>query len=102
MSDLLVTDIGCLVTNEAAIDGTPLGIIHDAAFAVTDGKVSWVGARSAVNASDYRSVVSAKGKTVIPGFVDSHNHLVFAGDRSTEFLSVSRTSFLCIFTDASC
>ena len=32
MSDLLVTDIGCLVTNEAAIDGTPLGIIHDAAF----------------------------------------------------------------------
>ena len=85
MPDLLVTDIGCLVTNEASIDGTPLGIIHDAAFAVTDGKVSWVGERSGVKLSDYESVVSANGKTVIPGFVDSHNHLIFAGDRSAEF-----------------
>ena len=85
MSDLLVTDIGCLVTNEATIDGTPLGIIHDAAFAVTDGKVSWVGARSEVNVGDYQNIISAKGKTVVPGFVDSHNHLVFAGDRAAEF-----------------
>jgi len=85
MSDLLVTDIGCLVTNEATIDGTPLGIIHDAAFAVTDGKVSWVGARSEVNVGDYQNIISANGKTVIPGFVDSHNHLVFAGDRAAEF-----------------
>jgi imidazolonepropionase len=85
MSDLLVTDIGCLVTNEASIDGTPLGIIHDAAIAVTDGKVSWVGERSGVKLSDYESVVSANGKTVIPGFVDSHNHLIFAGDRAAEF-----------------
>ena len=85
MSDLLVTDIGCLVTNEASIDGTLLGIIHDAAFVVTDGKVSWVGERSGVKLSDYESVVSANGKTVIPGFVDSHNHLIFAGDRSAEF-----------------
>ena len=85
MSDLLVTDIGCLVTNEASIDGTPLGIIHDAAFVVTDGKVSWVGERSGVKLSDYESVVSANGKTVIPGFVDSHNHLIFAGDRAAEF-----------------
>jgi imidazolonepropionase len=85
MSDLLVTDIGCLVTNEAAIDGTTLGIIHDAAFAVTDGKVSWVGSRSEVKVSEHQSVVSANGKTVIPGFVDSHNHLIFAGDRAAEF-----------------
>jgi imidazolonepropionase len=85
MSDLLVTDIGCLVTNEATFDGTPLGIINDAAFAVTDGRVSWVGARSRVNASDYQNVISANGKAVIPGFVDSHNHLVFAGDRAIEF-----------------
>jgi imidazolonepropionase len=85
MSDLLVTDIGCLVTNEVSIDGTPLGKIDDAAFAVTDGKVSWVGSRSAIKVSDYQSVVSAKGNAVIPGFVDSHNHLVFAGDRVTEF-----------------
>jgi imidazolonepropionase len=85
MSDLLVTDIGCLVTNEASIDGTPLGIIHDAAFSVTDGKVSWVGSRSEVSVGDYQRVVSANDKTVIPGFVDSHNHLIFAGDRAAEF-----------------
>jgi imidazolonepropionase len=85
MSNLLVTDIGCLITNEASIDGTPLGIINDAAFAVTDGRVSWVGARSGVNASDYQNVISANGKAVIPGFVDSHNHLVFVGDRAIEF-----------------
>ena len=85
MSDLLVTDIGCLVTNEVAIDGTPLGIIHDAAFSVSDGKVSWVGSRSEVKVSEHQNVVSAKGKTVIPGFVDSHNHLIFAGDRAAEF-----------------
>ena len=85
MSDLLVTDIGCLVTNEAAIDGTPLGIIHDAAFSVSDGKVSWVGSRSEVKVSEHQNVISAKGKTVIPGFVDSHNHLIFAGDRAAEF-----------------
>ena len=85
MSNLLVTDIGCLITNEATFDGTPLGIISDAAIAVTNGKVSWVGSRSEVKASDYQNVVSAKGKTVIPGFVDSHNHLVFAGDRAIEF-----------------
>ena len=85
MPDLLVADIGCLVTNEASIDGTPLGIISDAAIAVTNGKVSWVGSRSEVKASDYQNIVSAKGKTVIPGFVDSHNHLVFAGDRAAEF-----------------
>ena len=85
MSDLLVTDIGCLVTNEVAIDGTPLGIIHDAAFSVSNGKVSWVGSRSEVKVSEHQNVVSAKGKTVIPGFVDSHNHLIFAGDRAAEF-----------------
>ena len=85
MSDLLVTDIGCLVTNDASLDETPLGILHDAAFAVTAGKVSWVGAKSAVSTSDYENVISANGKTVIPGFVDSHNHLIFAGDRADEF-----------------
>ena len=85
MSDLLVTDIGCLVTNESAIDGTQLGIIHDGAFAVTDGQVSWVGSSSEVKVSEYKNVISAKGKTVIPGFVDSHNHLIFAGDRAAEF-----------------
>lgn len=85
MSNLLVTDIGCLVTNDPAFDGSPLGLIQDAAFTVTDGKVSWVGAKSAIKAADFENVISANCKAVIPGFVDSHNHLIFSGDRATEF-----------------
>ena len=85
MSDLLVTDIGCLVTNDPAFDGSPLGLIQDAAFTVTDGKVSWVGAKSAIKATDFENVISANDKAVIPGFVDSHNHLIFSGDRAAEF-----------------
>ena len=85
MSSLLVTDIGCLVTNDPVFDGTSLGIISDAALAVSDGKISWIGSASEAKTSDYQNVVSAKGKAVIPGFVDSHNHLIFAGDRAAEF-----------------
>lgn len=85
MSSLLVTDIGCLVTNDPVFDGTPLGIISDAALAVSDGKISWIGSASEVKTSDYQNVVNAKGKAIIPGFVDSHNHLIFAGDRAAEF-----------------
>ncbi len=85
MSNLLVTDIGCLVTNDPAFDGSPLGLIQDAAFTVTDGKVSWVGAKSALKATDFENVISANGKAVIPGLVDSHNHLIFSGDRAAEF-----------------
>ena len=85
MSSLLVTDIGCLVTNDPVFDGTPLGIISDAALGVTDGKVSWIGTAGEAKTSDYQNVVSTKGKAVIPGFIDSHNHLIFAGDRASEF-----------------
>jgi imidazolonepropionase len=85
MSDLLVTDIGCLVTNDPAFDGSPLGLISNAAFTVTDGKVSWVGAKSAAKVTEFENVISANGKAVIPGFVDSHNHLIFNGDRAVEF-----------------
>lgn len=85
MSNLLVTDIGCLVTNDPAFDGSPLGLIYDAALIVTDGKVSWVGAQSSIKTADFENILNAKGKTVIPGFVDSHNHLIFNGDRAAEF-----------------
>jgi imidazolonepropionase len=77
MSDLLVTDIGRLVTNDPSFDGSPLGLISNAAFTVTDGKVSWVGAKSAAKVTEFENVISANGKAVIPGFVDSHNHLIF-------------------------
>jgi imidazolonepropionase len=80
----LVTGIGQLVTNDpAAGDGTPLGVIADAAVVVDGGVVRWTGpARAAPDADTRRDV---GGRAVLPGFVDSHSHLVFAGDRAAEF-----------------
>jgi imidazolonepropionase len=72
------------VTNDPANDGTPLGLLHDAAFLIEDGYVSWVGQASVAPRSDVAKVVDAQGRCLIPGFVDSHSHLIFAGDRSDE------------------
>lgn len=82
MSSTLITGISQLVTNSSVGDGD-LGIVCDVAFAVEDGRVSWIGA--AVDAPDADSVVDVNGRAVIPGFVDSHAHLMFAGDRAAEF-----------------
>ena len=84
MTSTLVTNIAELVTCEPSLgDGSPLGVLHDAAFVIDDGSVAWVGAAGSAPAADAR--VDATGRGVIPGFVDSHTHLVFAGDRSAEF-----------------
>lgn len=77
-------NIAELVTNDATLgDGSPLGIVTDAAIVVDDGIVAWVGPRA--QAPDADAHVDLGGGAVIPGFVDSHAHLVFAGDRSAEF-----------------
>ena len=85
MSDLLIDGIGTLVTNDPSLGEGPLGLISDAALVLGDGIVRWAGARGAIpqGAADER--VDAAGRAVIPGFVDSHGHLVFAGDRTAEF-----------------
>ncbi len=81
---LVIDHIGELVTNDASRGDTALGIIRDAAVVVgDDGHVAWVGARSSAPPAD-RSL-DAAGAAVIPGFVDSHAHIVFAGDRAAEF-----------------
>jgi imidazolonepropionase len=81
---LLLRGIGELVTNDRALgDGSPLGLIHDAALIVHDGHVAWVGPGNAAPAAD--RVHDVDGAAVLPGFVDSHSHLVFAGDRAAEF-----------------
>lgn len=85
MTPTLVDNIGLLVTNEPLIDGSPLGLIQDAAFLMEDGAISWVGESSAAPRNDIPNCIDAQGRCVIPGFVDSHTHLVFAGDRSDEF-----------------
>ncbi len=84
---IAVTGIGELVTNDAAHDAgggdDRLGLITDAALVVEGSRVAWVGRASDVPAADER--VDLGGRAVLPGFVDSHSHLVFAGDRSAEF-----------------
>ncbi len=78
---LVVDDIGILVTNDPTVGEGPLGIMRDAALLVEGTSVIAVD-RAGVSADER---VSAQGRCVIPGFVDSHTHLVFAGDRSDEF-----------------
>jgi imidazolonepropionase len=78
---LVVDRIGLLVTNEPELGAGPLGLVHDAALVLEDGVVTAVERAGAVG--DER--IDADGRCVIPGFVDSHTHLVFAGDRGDEF-----------------
>lgn len=84
MSSLLVTGIGQLVTNDSSLgDGSALGVVTDGALLVDGGRVAWVGQATTAPAAD--SAYDVGGRAVVPGFVDSHSHLVFAGDRSEEF-----------------
>lgn len=84
MGTRIYRNIGELVTNDPAQgDGSALGVLTDAAIVVEDGRVSWVGPDASAPAAD--DAVDVGGAAVIPGFVDSHAHLVFAGDRSAEF-----------------
>jgi imidazolonepropionase len=81
---LLLRGIAELVTNDPSEgDGSPLGVTRDAALVIADGRVAWVGPETAAPAAD--RMIDAHGAAVIPGFVDSHAHLVFAGDRAAEF-----------------
>lgn len=84
MGTQVITNIGQLVTNDPNVgDGSALGVLRDAAVLVEDDRIAWVGGSSAAPAAD--TVTDVGGSAVIPGFVDSHSHLVFAGDRSAEF-----------------
>lgn len=78
----LVTNIGELVTCDGRGEGG-VGTRTDHALVVDAGRIAWVGPASSAPAAD--SVIDVEGRCVTPGFVDSHAHLVFAGDRSAEF-----------------
>nr|WP_269329351.1 imidazolonepropionase [Kineosporia babensis] len=80
----MVTGIAQLVTNDPALgDGSELGLLEHAAIVVENERVAWVG--PAVQAPSADTATDLGGRAVVPGFVDSHSHLVFAGDRSAEF-----------------
>lgn len=97
MSTLFVHGIGVLVTNELGARGArlddPLGAIPDAALIVIDGTVVWAGPQADAAPQVARLLqgdverVDAGGRAIIPGFVDSHTHIAFAGDRSAEFVA---------------
>jgi imidazolonepropionase len=78
---VVVDDIGLLVTNDESLGEGALGLVRDAAVVIEDGRVAAIEGTGA--AADER--IDAEGRCVIPGFVDSHTHLVFAGDRGDEF-----------------
>ncbi|EGT5575652.1 MULTISPECIES: imidazolonepropionase [Corynebacterium] len=59
------------------------GTLNDAALVVTDGTISWVGPADKAPAAD--DAVDLGGRAVLPGWVDSHTHMIFDGDRSAEF-----------------
>lgn len=84
MTAAAVTGISELVTNDPENgDGSTLGIIYGAAVVIEDGRIVWVGQDAGCPPADQRHDVA--GRAVIPGFVDSHTHIVFAGDRAAEF-----------------
>ena len=76
----LITNIGELATQDAAA-GFP--VHRDAAIVFEGERISWIGPAHRAPAAD--AVVDAGGRAGLPGWVDSHTHLVFAGDRSAEF-----------------
>jgi imidazolonepropionase len=78
----LITGIGELVTNDPDADQL-LGIMTDAAIVADDTTIHWVGRRADAPDADRR--LDLAGRAVVPGFVDSHTHLVFGGDRAAEF-----------------
>jgi imidazolonepropionase len=81
-ASLVVERIGRLVTNDERLDLGPTGELHDAWVVIAGGRIEAVGIGSPP-AGDER--LDVEGRAVLPGFVDSHTHLVFAGDRGDEF-----------------
>ena len=79
MRSTLVTNIGQLLTN------SDLGTLEDAAIIIEGGRIIWVGHAPNAGAADEK--IDAEGSAVIPGFVDSHTHAIFAGDRLHDFLA---------------
>jgi imidazolonepropionase len=80
----VITNIGLLLTNDLSWETGPTGRLSDAWVVMSNGKIESVGVGAAPAAD---RVIDAEGRCVLPGFVDSHSHLVFAGNRADEFAS---------------
>jgi imidazolonepropionase len=88
-ADLVVTGASQLVTCDPSLGDGPLGVIPRGALAGSQGRVVWAGPerelRDGVDIEPDAHEVDADGGAVLPGFVECHTHLVFAGDRTEEF-----------------
>ena len=84
MGSVALTGIAELVTCDPELGLGPLGVLTDAAIVAEDGRVVYAGPAGGAPSSAEMQVDVA-GHCVVPGFVDSHTHLVFAGDRAGEF-----------------
>ena len=83
---LAITGIGTLVTNDASLERGKLGLVKDAALVVgDDNKIAWTGESINLPREFANNAIHVGGRAIIPGFVDSHTHLIFGGDRATEF-----------------
>lgn len=87
MTSLALTNIATLVTNSSELGEGLLGLSHNQTLVIEDGVVKSLENRLPEGVDE---IIDCSGKTVIPGFVDSHTHLIFAGDRSNEFAARSR------------
>ena len=86
--DFILRGAGRLVTCAPGYGEGPLGVIENGALAASEGVVRWVGSERELKSIDFADAVTeldAAGNTVMPGLIDCHTHLVFAGDRSGEF-----------------
>ena len=83
--DLVITDAN-IATMDPAVDA-PYGAIENAAIAVKEGKIAWLGSQADLPNFDALATptISAKGQWLTPGLIDCHTHLVFAGSRAEEF-----------------
>ena len=83
-TSLLIDNIGELTTNDESLEmSTAGGRLHGAAVVIEHDRVVWVGEAAHAPATDER--FDAAGRALLPGWVDSHTHLVFGGDRTAEF-----------------
>ena len=92
-ADFAVHRVGLLATLAGPLPRTgaamrDLGIVEDAALAAAEGRIVWLGPdrelAGAVRIGSEAEVLDAEGAAVLPGFVDAHTHLAFAGDRDEE------------------
>lgn len=82
MTAQLITGIGELTTHAAETSGDDVRLA-DAALVIEDGRISWIGRAASAPPAD--TAVDVGGRAVLPGWVDTHTHLIFAGDRAAEF-----------------